>query len=432
MNWFEKLQDKLKLGPHYKMERFTLVFGILAVVLLVVTTTSIAIDRNNQNEQLDTVALFTDKFTTSRTNVSGTVDGVYVSDDKTRAFVLMKFSDTKKVSTDAGNYRAFLTGASIDNKQEKLLSQPSGSIYVFGTSGYVGVYLVDAQGFKPQILDMTLRCDAELSKVNNEQAENKVDQDFDGDASFAEHDQLKVYFNPGGSDATVIQALNSGSAPSKLDLYEQTVLDTESDETIADLNEDAEQMRIDLNTIQEYTQRLENTDQIQVPATPSVIAGDTITYDMNTKHYDLHFASVVPGGYDFDWQDTTVKDGWLDDLIAETDTPNMTYDQFFAMKATEAKADKTSGAQSPINTNITWTFKDGTLLEDLNNSGSASKYAKINEDCQQLTQAWSTYYQHKKEYQVTGLGALLDMESAAKQVRTSASVNTSDDVLTIY
>ena len=65
MNWFEKLQDKLKLGPHYKMERFTLVFGILAVVLLVVTTTSIAIDRNNQNEQLDTVALFTDKFTTS-------------------------------------------------------------------------------------------------------------------------------------------------------------------------------------------------------------------------------------------------------------------------------------------------------------------------------------------------------------------------------
>lgn len=424
----KKMDDivgKLKLGNHYRMERFTLLFCVLSVCLVLVMGFCAAADIRSHNVELGSKALYTTEFTTSRTNVTGEVDKVYTSKDKTKAFVLMKFSDVDKMSTNAENYQAFLTGASVKGNQAGLKSYPSGSIYVFGTTGYMGVYLVNTEGFPTQILDLTIRCNSELSETTTDVSSD----DAKDDASFAKHDQFKVYFNPCASDATNIACLDSGKAPSKLDLYNQTVVDTEKKAIEEKLTTDLETMRTNLNQIQEYTDRLKNTDNIQVPDTPSVIAGDSITQDPETKKYMVKFKTVVDGGYDFDWQNTSIEDGWLDKLIAKTDSPTMTYDQYFAM---QAKARKNSTQGNSIDTDIKWTFNDGTLLEDLNSGGSSEKYTSVNKDCQKLVAAWNTYYQNKTNYQTDDLESLLSLEATAKQVQESASVNTSDKVIQCY
>jgi hypothetical protein len=421
----DDIVGKLKLGKHYRMERFTLVFSLLSICLVLVMGFCVAADIRSHNVELGSKALYTTEFTTSRTNVTGEVENVYTSKDKTKAFVLMKFSDVDKMSTNADNYQAFLTGASAKGNQATLKSYPSGSIYVFGTTGYMGVYLVNTNGFPTQILDLTMRCDSELSETTDT---TRVD-DAKDDASFAKHDQFKVYFNPGASGATNIACLDSDKAPSKLDLYNQMVVDTEKKDIEKKLTTDLEMMRTNLNQIQEYTDRLKNTDGIQVPDTPAVIAGDSITQDPDTKKYTVKFKSVVDGGYDFDWQNTSIEKGWLDKLIAKTDSPTMTYDQYFAM---QAKARKNSTQGNSIDTDIEWTFQDGTLLEDLNSDGNSTKYTSVNNDCQKLIAAWNTYYQNKTNYQTDDLESLLSLEATAKQVQESASVNTSKKVIQCY
>ena len=186
-------------------------------------------------------------------------------------------------------------------------------------------------------------------------------------------------------------------------------------------------MRVSLNQIHEYEERLE-TEGVTVPAEPSVIAGDkVITNDDGSYTYKP--STVLPGGYDLDWQHTSVVDGFIKGLIKKTDSPNMTVDQYFAMMTREANADA-SGNQLDTN-NIEWQLNDGTLISSLS-GGKSSRYTKYMEMCNDLTNAWRTYYNQKVDYQREMLGSLLDLEVSKDSILTSSSVNTSENVLQCY
>lgn len=416
------LMEKLKLGPHYRMERFSLLFCVMVVGILVTTVSCFVAHVQTQNTTLGEQAIYSTEFETSKTGVSGKVIDVYSSEDKAKTLLLLKFDDTKVVSTNADNYQMFLTGASVEQNKQTLDGVPSGSIYMFGNTGYMGIYLVNKDGFGPQILDLVVRCNSELQTNASEDVDEEVE-----DKSFVDYDQFRVYFNPGASKAKHLDCLDGSKAPSIKDFYNEAVITPQEDEIHAQLETQVNNMRVSLNQIHEYEERLE-TEGITVPAEPSVIAGDkVITNDDGSYTYKP--ATVLPGGYDLDWQHTSVVDGFIDDLIAKTDSPNMTVDQYFAMMTREANGDA-SGNKLDTN-NIEWQLNDGTLISSLS-GGKSSRYTKYMEMCNDLTNAWRTYYNQKVDYQREMLGSLLDLEVSKNSILTSSSVNTSENVLQCY
>lgn len=416
------LMEKLKLGPHYRMERFSLLFCVMVVGILVTTVSCFVAHVQTQNTTLGEQAIYSTEFETSKTGVSGKVIDVYSSEDKAKTLLLLKFDDTKVVSTNADNYQMFLTGASVEQNKQTLDGIPSGSIYMFGNTGYMGIYLVNKDGFGPQILDLVVRCNSELQTNASEDVDEEVE-----DKSFVDYDQFRVYFNPGASKAKHLDCLDGSKAPSIKDFYNEAVITPQEDEIHAQLETQVNNMCVSLNQIHEYEERLE-TEGITVPAEPSVIAGDkVITNDDGSYTYKP--ATVLPGGYDLDWQHKSVTDGFIKGLIEKTDSPNMTVDQYFAMMTREANADA-SGNKLDTN-NIEWQLNDGTLISSLS-GGKSSRYTKYMDMCNDLTNAWRTYYNQKVDYQREMLGSLLDLEVSKDGILTSSSVNTSENVLQCY
>ena len=424
----EKIKNLLAAGKHRRIEQFAVMFVALAVALVGVTVGCFAQYMGKSNEDLETTAVWGGKFTTSRTDVTGNVTGVYTSKDKTQALVLLKFEDMSNMSVDADNYQVFLTNAQAVGNGSELKTRPQGSIYMFGSSGYMGIYLYSTQGFQPQVLQVTVRCNQELKESDDSESLKK---DYASDESFAKHDQFTLMVNPGASETKSLDCLDKGAgqAPTVKELYNQAVVKTEEADIHERLDDKLSEMKIALNKIDEYTNRLTNTDNMNVPEPPAAIKGDKIESkkdDNGKETLTLKPASVVPGGYDFDWRSRSVTDGWLDELIEKTDTPNMTYDQYFAEQNKAAKASK----DSVTNFDIVWTFSDGAELASLNQE--SARYKQAQTDVNNLTSAWNEYYQAKVAYQRTLLGQLLELEAEASMVDSSASINTSKDVITCY
>lgn len=406
---------------HRRMETFAVSFGILIFGILVVTVISFAMFIQQQNNTLSSKAIYTTDFSTSKTNISGTVVGVYASEDRTKAFILMKFDDVKSISTNANNYQVFMTGINGQKRRETLKSSPAGSVYVFGNSGYMGIYLVNNEGFPTQILDIVVRANAELVKKSD-----NASNEYANDESFSNYDQFRIYANPGATDATVLKCLSNGNAPTVKDLYNEAVVTNQEAAIRKDLYADLDDMITAQANIKEYTDRLTAQDGVQVPAQPDSINGDSVA-KLKDGTYAYDFKSVVPGGYNFEWQNRYVADGYLKGLYEQLGDPTMTSDALFAKMNKEAQLTK-----SGVDTSIQWRLTDGTLLDDLKSGSNSGRYQQIYADTEGLVTAWQNYYSAKEKYQRTDLGRLLDLEATTDLVVSSSSINTNDNVLRLY
>lgn len=122
---------------------------------------------------------------------------------------MMHFDDRAKISYNASDYQAFLLGSNEQLKSEKLGTPGvSGSFYVFGSTGYVGVLLEAKQPFEQQVLNLTLRAKAELT-FSQQQASGASNEDVVGDASFAKFDQWRVFINPGATGTKPLATLDA-------------------------------------------------------------------------------------------------------------------------------------------------------------------------------------------------------------------------------
>lgn len=421
---------KVFIDQHFAMERFTALTIALIVCLALVTSSAFGAYLVQQQVNLSNSAVYTTSFSTSKTNLKGEVVGVYSNSAKTKAFLLLKFNDVSKISTDAANYQMFLTGSSPDMTKQRVNGLPSAAICMFGNTGYMGIYMVNQAGFPTQILDLVIRCNSELVEQSNVQSKEGAT-----DASFNKYDQFRVYFNPGASEAQLLDCLESDELPSMTELYSQTVAKTSEAEIRTKLDDQLKTMQTDLKVIEEYTHRLSDVDNVFVPIAPAAISGDTVTADEN-GNLVLNSTYTLAGGYDFDWRDGSVAEGasHIDEEILGYSGIS-SYDQFFIKKNEEAKA-ATNESPSGYSSNIEWTLKDGTLVSDLNttstNAGSTNTYQQIQKDISALTNAWTTYYNDKRTYQVNLLGELLSLEASIDTVTKSSSTNTSSEALTIY
>ncbi|MGW0901308.1 hypothetical protein ACWD0G_30765, partial [Streptomyces goshikiensis] len=92
---------KFKLDSHHAIERFGVFLGIFAVTGAIVISTSGALAYQAGRDSLSQTALYTSDFKTSKTNLNGTVDGVYTNKSGNKALVVLHFSPTAQISYNA-------------------------------------------------------------------------------------------------------------------------------------------------------------------------------------------------------------------------------------------------------------------------------------------------------------------------------------------
>lgn len=441
---FKAFQTKFKFDSHHAIERFGVavaVFGVTGTVFL--TGAGISAYANGQ-EKLGATALYTTSFTTSRTQVSGNVLGVYTDPSKTRTMVLMTAKDEARLPSSADDYQVFLTGTDTELHQHSLKGQPITARYVtFGNSAkYMGVVLDNPNKFDLQILDMTVRINREVSykETNGSSGEaqvgpssTKTSDPNAGDKSFEKYDQMRIAFNPVATGSIEANLGEAGSDFNAGDVYHETVTQVSEKKLREQMDGQLLQMQADLAKIDQYESQIPTTfgnDRVNKltlnePAVPEVIAGDQVTgqdaKSSKTGQSTLTLVSkkVVPGGYDFDWRDGSVSKGYLDKVV-----PNgMSYVDFM-------KAQSKLSAPAPNWDKVEFTLNNGTPLSSYTNRDKVVEPLLTLRS--NLITSWHTYYDHKKEYQVTSYGNLLNLEIELRNVRANTTQNTNEKVLTLY
>lgn len=422
----QKLGTRLKLDSHHSIERFGVFFGALLLSgVLIFTATGGSAFTNNQ-EILSSRSLYTPTFLTSKTAVSGNVPGIYVNEDRTRSMVLMQFNDTTQVSANAEDYQGFLTGSTTSLNQQGLKTDVTGSVYVFGSTGYMGVMLDSDKPFTPQIMELTMRANSELVyKEEDATTEKKVA----ADGSFEKYDQWQVFFNPGGSEATVSPAL-SGDKVDVGAIFNEIVISVDEKKIRTSLDVQLALMQTELNRIKDGTAELERTTadsgslRLMPPKVPQQIAGDEVTGKAKVQDtpstLKLETKFVMPLGYDFDWRSASVMDSYLDDLIPT----GSNYVSFLAERA------KQTPDEFRIN-DLKWLLSDGTDLKRDYDSGNTT-IKPLFDIMNKLSQAYQDYYKDKKVYQVDLHSQLLDLEVQLRNVEANYTVNTSEQALLSY
>lgn len=443
---FKAFQSRFKFDSHHAIERFGVAVAVFSLTGAALLTGAGVSSYANGQEKLGATALYTQSFTTSRTQVDGKVLGVYTDPSKTRTMVLLSTRDEALLPSSADDYQVFLTGTDTELHRHTLKGKPITARYVtFGNSAkYMGVVLDDPDKFGLQILDMTIRINREISYKDGEGAADESAQSGDkssssktnpnaSDKSFQRYDQVRIAFNPVASGAIETNLGIAGSEFDARSVYHETVTRDAEQKLRDQMDGQLLQMQADLAKIDQYDAQIATTSvndrgtilKLNEPVEPDVIAGDRVTGQDAKSAKDgkstlfLSAKTVVPGGYDFDWRQGTVNEGYLDQIVPD----GMGYVDFM-----KSQAALSSG--SPDWEKVEFTLNNGTPLLSYTNRDTFVK--PLLDLRSNLINAWQTYYDHKKEYQVTSYNDLLNLEIELRNVRTNTSQNTSGNVLTLY
>lgn len=434
------MRKKLYLDSHHTTERFGVIFGVFVLTGALIGGTTVASAVKTNRDVLSDTALYTETFETSKSGLNGEVDGVYTSKDKTRALVMMHFEDGSQISYDAMDYQAFLLGTDKRLQNEEVKTDGiEGSFEVFGSSGYVGVLLDSDQPFDKQVLNLTIRSHSQLAVPDEDTDADETNDEDEGEETAdgapeektsKEHDQWRVFVNPGANGTKPISALDADEVdPSQI--YYDIVTKPEEDEARKTLDGQLLKMRADLTRIDSYTSDLQTTKVdgmfLRPPKVPALVDGDKVTgksADENDGESTLTLdtKTVAPGGFDFDWRKGDVYDGYLDDLVKG--------DEGYS-KYLQKKNQETDDADAEESSEMKWILSDGTDLTNDYDSADTTMQPLINV-MNNLSQAYSDYEQDKRSYQTDQMMDLLHLEVDLKDVKSNGSTNDSEKFLVQY
>ncbi|UJW28870.1 hypothetical protein L3Q67_26910 [Saccharothrix sp. AJ9571] len=419
---------RFKLDSHHAIERFGVFVSIFAVAGVIVIGSAGASAFQVSSDSLSYTALYTQEFTTSKTGLEGDVDGIYSNEQGDKALVMMHFPAAASISYKAADYRAFLLGSDQNlNSEAVSTSGIKGSFHVFGSTGYVGVLLDAEEPFEQQVLNLTVRANAELAHDERQQNQGKADEVAD-DASFRRYDQWRIFVNPGASETTTIPALNT-TRFDPAQAYYDVVLKAAEKETRAKLDQKLIGMRANLAQIQAYTSDLETTKvaglSLRPPPVPVMLTGDRITGASAAEAKDgvptlaLETDHVVPGGFGLNWRAGNVYDGYLGVLVPS----GQSYVEFLSAKRSE-DSDSTSQQIS----DLPWILSDGSdLKRDYQSSDVTMR--PLTTVMNNLSQAYQDYAKGKSEYQSDLMLDLLRLDVELRDVQSNGSLRDDADFL---
>ena len=432
---FKSAQARLKLDSHHTMERSGIFFGAIALTgAMILSSAAVAATVNGQGE-FENKAVWSESFTTSKTNMNGEVDGVYTNSSGNRALILMHFDKSAQISTNAADYQAWLLGSN-ESMDTVGLKTPNitAQMEIFGSTGYMGVLLESDEPFAEQVVNLTMRSNAELAGTGEGATDSDAKELAEDDVTFRTYDQWRIYVNPGATKAKPIEALESNSFDPAQAYYE-TVAKVDETEAKDKLDAQLVEMRTNLSQIEAYTKDLATTKvdglYLRPPEVPSLIDGDEITGESVSEADDgkstlsLKTDTVAPGGFNINWRAGDIYTGYLESVVPDGES----YVKFLADKA--KGAEDTADDEKTDVSDLRWLLSDGTDLAN-DYSGSDTTMRPLTSVMNNLSQAYQDYATNKKKYQSDLTLGLLTLDVDLRDVQTNSSIRSDEDFFTPY
>lgn len=408
-------QHKLKLGTHYRMERFTIMFGLVMTMLVLFGFSGWNSSRIAQNELVGTQAKYTQNFEFSLSKVPGSVEGVYRDPDGKRAYVLLHMPDVSNLSLDAKNYEMFLTGF---NKQ--LDQEPAASLFMFGSSGYVGLEFYDERGLANEIFQITLRNNSEITNAV-ELTEQELANLYD--PSFGENDQAEIFVNVGADEVTTMDVLSQKLEP--VQLYYALIGRTSEElifDSIASKTETLGQLMAQHN---EHTNRLVSLGY-KAPPKPEYMDGDYIDEDGHFRP-----RTYVKGSHDIEYIGRNSTDGFVSQVVDDVSN----FRKYMADKrAAEQLAGSTRDSAEEPPRLESMIRDDGyeIFFMDITQNEATDNELRAKDATEALMVTWTQYIQVKKDLQITSMRELLLLDANIRTQGNAFSVHSGDDFLIIW
>ena len=373
---------------------------------------------------LSSRAIYTTEAVFSRTNQVGKVVGVYTNEDKTRGMVLIKFDDGVNISSSASDYKVFTTASNLKKGKENISSKPEGSVYVFGTSGYIGLYFVNNAGFESQIFKSTIRMEKEFKTVDDKVVKGK---ELSGE-SYSKYDQADFYYNLGASQATKLNTLANADF-SVQDFYVEALGTKVNNDKVAQIDERLNRMSKLMLQIREMKSRLESISidntKLVVADIPNEIKSDNFSGSGEDILYSTDY--VYPGGLNFNIKDVDLKTGYFKSINNNKLNPdNLSLSRFLVKLKKDQENSSYMSKFEPK-----WTMSDGSTLEDfVKNIGvDNAAVSSMNDNIQTYVKLINDYLTDKIAYQTGDLRDLLSLDIVLENATTNVDSASNDRFL---
>lgn len=371
------VRDRLKMGPHHKMERFGIILGATLICTTGVIGTSFASYQHKMTNVATETAKVSPDFTFSKTQQGGKIIDVFGNTKHTDVFVLFQFGDIKTMSAEAKNYQVFITGEQENLDPEEV---PKGEFGLFGSTGYGYVRFSDTKRIENGTLRVTLRANKTL-------ATNTGEGSVTSDATDAKYDQATFLVNPGATKLVASGLAFGESDP--VALYRSLVAeaaDAKVRETIATKTVEMASL---INKSKEYENRIRSAGYIP-PAAPKFMVGDYVEGET------LHAASNVYNAHPLDYTKTKLTDGYLTQVLKTASS----FDAYMAQWREKEGYDKGSKAEELERPERLKGLKGDPLnLETVIDGESPSAQVGVRTAAYDLFDVYQQYLADKREIQ---------------------------------
>ncbi len=452
------LTSTLHLGPHDTMERFCFMFMafMLMFVLIVGSAVHQKYERSKVRLTEDAIYGGTEKMF-SLTQDYLTIDGVWSNEGHTKAFVLLHIpGGMDNLSTQAADYQMLMTKA--DGKA--MTDSPTGSIYVFGNTGYIGLGFTNTAGFQPDAYKVTFRNISFLSEGDEEAAKAMHDGQ---DGSYAHHNEFNFVVNFAATSAKTAKFYDKVDYTAT-DIYNELVQTQLIENKQAECDEAISSINTSMRKANEYARRLESAGVTMDYNLPAEIYGDGVSSEAseNAMYFDssymlysdegklssadgfftcvdtskkseetegqkLYLSTdyVFPGGLNYNYQTLDSSSNLLAEVLEPT---GMTYSELVTSleeEATTYSVDTNLSFGEYVDTQNGTVFTKEQAGTDL--VGEASK-----KDIQNLETELSNIYNQKRILQTRTLVELLKLYYDSNSMNNMTSVYMNDDALVLY
>lgn len=410
-------QHKFKLGRHYTMERFIIMFISLVGLLGLFFVASWGRHTIAQNAQAGTQAKYTENIEFSLSGVRGSITDIYRDPDGKRAFVMIDVPNVSSLSLDSSNYEMFLTGFNSDLSQD-----PAVSLIIFGSSGEIALEFYDERGLSNEILHITLRNNSAITGAQELSDEDLAELD---DASFGRFDQTDIYVNVGAEDVTTLDVLDQELDP--VQLYYALVGRYAEDAIFERIDTATHELGQLLAEHNEYANRIAGFG-FDAPEMPDYMTGDFIDENGHFRPRGL-----VQGAHEIDYVGKRITDGFVNQVVDEPGALR----QYMSDKRAEGNLADSSvrGSETESSPRVTELVRnDGFVLpvNDISTSDATPSELSARDAVNSLNTVWSNYLSTKRRLQIDLMRDLLVLDAGIRTQGNAYSTHSGEDFLTIY
>lgn len=244
------MSSRFKLFKHSGIERFGITF-IVVIGLFIGIFFAMSNMRNKDiAKAIKYDPIYLSDFKLSKSGTDGKVLGVYTNSEKTKSLVILKLNDTGLVSTNAEDYKLFLTPAkAAGNPRTKF--NAGASFFTFGDTGYMGILFTSATGFNNELAQIIIRNQSKLLDVDDEKSKQAMSEN----ESFKFFDQGVFYINMGAINTPVLKLLDNDELNLQ-EVYSNVVLKARDSDVRVALDTTIQSMVDTKKVIEEYHDRL--------------------------------------------------------------------------------------------------------------------------------------------------------------------------------